>query len=155
MLARFVTLCESAEPWTYAMLRIGYGVTLATHGVPKLLGLPHGSMANPMAGSVRLIDTVLGLPFAPQIGVAIALLEGVGGPLLALGVATRAFALAFALQMVGICVALGPTYPWIDRGIEYPILLGLVGLVIAARGGGQLTIGRLFDRSIASNPDHH
>lgn len=26
-----------AEPWTYAILRFGYGATLATHGLPKLL----------------------------------------------------------------------------------------------------------------------
>lgn len=41
----------------------------ATHGWPKLLGLPHGSMANPMAVSVELIDTVLDLRLAPQLGV--------------------------------------------------------------------------------------
>lgn len=136
--------CAAVEPWSYAALRVGYGVTLTTHGVPKLLGRPHGSMVDPMAGSVRLIETVLGLPFAPQIGVAIAVLEGIGGPLLALGFATRPIALAFALQMVGICLALGPTYPWIDRGVEYPILLGLVGLAIATRGGGRLAIDRLI-----------
>ncbi len=146
MLNQLLKFSETAEPWTYAALRIGYGATLATHGIPKLLGLPHGSMADPMAGAVRLIDSVLGLPFAPQIGVAIAILEGIGGPLLALGLATRLLALAFALQMVGICVALGPIYPWIDRGIEYPIVLGLVGLAIAARGGGRFAIDRLFAR---------
>jgi putative oxidoreductase len=105
-------------------------------------------MADPLAGSIRLIDTVLGLPFAPQIGLVIALLEGVGGPLLALGLATRPLALAFALQMVGICLVLGPTYPWIDRGIEYPIILGLVALVIALRGGGRFSLDRRFAHAV-------
>ena len=130
----------AAEPFFYALLRIGYGATLATHGFPKLLGTSHGSMADPMAGSTRLIETALGLPFAPQIALLIALMEGVGGPLLAAGVATRPLAALFALQMIGICFALGPTYPWIDRGIEYPIVLGLVGMAFAARGSGPFTV---------------
>ena len=130
----------AAEPFFYAVLRIGYGATLATHGLPKLLGTSHGSMADPMAGSTRLIETVLGLPFAPQIAFLIALLEGVGGPLLAAGVATRPLAIFFALQMVGICLALGPTYPWIDRGIEYPIILWLVAMAIAMRGSGMFAL---------------
>jgi putative oxidoreductase len=130
----------AAEPFCYALLRIGYGATLATHGFPKLLGTSHGSMADPMAGSTRLIETALGLPFAPQTALLIALLEGVGGPLLAIGVATRPLAILFLLQMIGICVALGPTYPWIDRGIEYPIILGLVAGAIAARGSGPLAL---------------
>jgi len=145
MRVRLAPFFALGEPLAYAVLRIGYGLTLVTHGLPKLFGLPHGSMADPMGGSVRLIGTVLDLPFAPQIGVAVALLEGVGGLLLALGLATRLLAAAFALQMVGICLALGPTYPWIDRGIEYPIILGLVGLAIAMRGGGRFAIEqRLF-----------
>lgn len=97
-----------------------------------------------MSASVRLIDSVLGLPFAPQIGMAVALLEGAGGPLLALGLATRPLALAFAFQMVAICLALGPVYPWIDRGIEYPIILGLIGILIAAHGGGRFALDRLI-----------
>jgi putative oxidoreductase len=139
------------EPAGYVLLRIGYGLTLATHGWPKMLGLPHGSMADPMAGSVRLIDTVLGLPFASQLGVLIALLEGIGGLMLAAGLVTRPLALAFAIQMVFICLAMGPTYPWIDRGIEYPIVLGLVSLMIAARGSGPFAIDRLIARSLNGN----
>jgi len=142
VLVRRAPFFAVGEPLAYAALRVGYGLTLVTHGLPKLFGLRHGSMADPMGGSVRLIDAVLGLPFAPQIGVAVALLEGVGGLLLALGLATRPLAIAFVLQMAGICLALGPTYPWIDRGIEYPIILRLVGLAIAMRGGGRFAIER-------------
>ncbi|TCP34229.1 DoxX family protein [Sphingomonas sp. BK235] len=125
------------------LLRVGTGLTLATHGWPKLLGRPHGSMADPMAASVRLIDAVLGLPFAPLLGLLVALLEGVGGVMLALGLATRPLAALVAVQMVAIALALGPTYPWIDRGIEYPIVLGLVAVALAARGGGPLSLDRL------------
>lgn len=150
MAARIHALCIAAEPWSYALLRMGYGLTLMTHGIPKLLGTSHGSMADPMAGSIRLIESVLGLPLAPQIALGIALLEGVGGPLLAIGIGARILALVFALEMVGICLALGPTYPWIDRGIEYPIILGLIGLMIAARGPGSLVLDPILARKTAT-----
>lgn len=137
------------EPLAYALLRTGYGLTLMTHGIPKLLRTAHGSMADPLAASTRLIDTALGLPFAPQVAFLVALLEGGGGLLLAIGVATRPLAAMFALQMIGICAALGPTYPWIDRGIEYPIILGLIGLAIAARGAGPFTLVTPLRRRLA------
>ncbi|NLS27369.1 hypothetical protein S2M10_23640 [Sphingomonas sp. S2M10] len=119
---------------SYVLVRLAFGSTIMTHGLPKLTGSAHGSMADPMAGSVRLIENVLGLPFAPQLALFVALLETFGGLAVAIGFATRLFAPMLAIQMAAICVALGPTYPWIDRGIEYPIILGVVALLIAMHG---------------------
>jgi putative oxidoreductase len=119
---------------SYVLLRIAFGITIITHGVPKLTGGAHGSMANTMAGSVNLIENVLDLPFAPQLALFVALLETLGGLAVAIGFATRLFAPMLAIQMAAICLALGPTYPWIDRGIEYPIILGLISLLISMNG---------------------
>ena len=74
-LAQFYT---RGEPITYALLRIAFGLSILTHGIPKLLGMPHGSMADPMAGTTNLIGNVLGLPFAPQLAIFVALLETFG-----------------------------------------------------------------------------
>ncbi|GAB3046463.1 DoxX family protein [Stenotrophomonas tumulicola] len=123
------------EPMAYALLRLGFGIVLFTHGLPKALGISHGSMADPMAGSIRLIQDVMGLPFAPQLAFLVMLLETVGALMLAFGLWTRWVAMAFFLEMIGICVALGPTWPWIDRGIEYPVLMALLAFYIAVRGG--------------------
>jgi putative oxidoreductase len=30
---------------------------------------------------------------------------------------------------------MGPAWPWIDRGIEYPVMLGVVAGYLAVRGG--------------------
>ena len=144
-LARFYAL---AHPLSYALLRIGAGLTLFTHGLPKVMGRAHGSMADPMAGSTRLIDAVLGLPFAPVLAVFVAGLEFFGGLMLAAGLLTRIVAPMFAVQMAVICVALGPNYPWIDRGFEYPLMLGFVALFIAFRGGGPLSLDRAIGREI-------
>lgn len=129
-----------AEPMAYALLRIGFGMVMFTHGLPKALGTSHGSMADPMAGSIHLIQNVMGLPFAPQLAFLVMLLETVGAIMLALGLRTRLVAVAIFLEMIGICLALGPTWPWIDRGIEYPVLMALLALYLAARGGGGFSL---------------
>lgn len=138
----------AAGPIASALLRAAFGLTIVTHGLPKLLGTAHGSMADPMAGSTALIGGVLGLPFAPQLAMFVALLETFGGLAVAAGFATRLFAPMLAVQMAAICLALGPTYPWIDRGVEYPLILGFLALAIALQGGGRWSVDRLLGREL-------
>src|SRR3546814_10313817 len=78
-----------AEPALYAVLRLVFGIIMFTHGLPKALGIPHGSMADPMAGSINLIQNVMGLPFAPQLAFLVMLLETIGGVMLAIGLWAR------------------------------------------------------------------
>lgn len=132
----------------YVLLRVVFGVTIVTHGVPKLTGSAHGSMADPMQGSTNLIANVLHLPFAPELAMFVAFLETFGGLAVAIGFATRLFASMLAIQMVFICIALGPTYPWIDRGIEYPIMLGFVALLISTHGAVAASIDNRLGREL-------
>lgn len=148
LLPRLAGFYARGKVLSYVLLRIGFGLTIVTHGLPKLLGRPHGSMADPLGGSANLIGTVLGLPFATELAILVALLETVGGLAVAIGFATRLFAPMLAVQMAAICVALGPTYPWIDRGIEYPIILGLVALTIAMHGAVAWGVDRLIGREL-------
>ena len=136
------------KPLSYVLLRVAYGLTIVTHGVPKLLGIPHGTMPDPMSGSTKLIDGVLNLPFAPELAMFVALLETFGGLALAIGFASRLFAPMLAVQVAFISIALGPTYPWIDRGIEYPLILGFVALLISAHGSGGWSIDRRIGREL-------
>lgn len=128
------------EPVFYALLRAVLGIVMFTHGLPKLLGDSHGSMADPMASSTHLIGNVMGLPFAAELAFLVMLLETVGALMLVVGVLTRPVALAMAAEMVGISYALGPTWPWVDRGIEYPVILGSLALYMAIRGGGRFAL---------------
>jgi len=139
----------AAEPVLYAVLRVAFGIVMLTHGLPKALGTSHGSMADPMAGSINLIQNVMGLPFAPQLAFLVMLLETGGALLLVAGLLTRPVALLMALEMAAISYALGPTWPWIDRGIEYPVLMGFLALYMAARGGGAWSLDRLAERARA------
>lgn len=144
-LARFY---EAARPATYALLRAAFGLTIVTHGVPKLFGVAHGSMADPLGGSTNLIANVLNLPFAPQLAMFVALLETFGGLAVAIGLTTRLIAPMLGVQMLLISMALGPTYPWIDRGIEYPLMLGFIALMISIHGGGPYSIDRRIGREL-------
>lgn len=148
-----------AKAMAYALLRAVFGGVLITHGLPKLLRTSHGSMADPMAGSINLIEHVLHLPAAPVLAMCVALLEGVGGLLLALGLGTRLIAAMVAVQMLAICYALGPTWPWIDRGIEYPFLMLFLAVFMAFSGGGRWSLDRcLGSKRTTSNtgakPNH-
>lgn len=140
------------EPVAYALLRVGFGAILLTHGLPKLLHESHGSMGDPMAGSLHLIRDVMHLPFAPQLAFLVMLLETGGAVLLAAGALTRLVALAFVGEMLGISVALGPTWPWIDRGIEYPVLMALLAAWMAVRGGGPLSLDGLWSGRRGRDP---
>jgi putative oxidoreductase len=142
------TVYRHGSLFGYAALRAAFGLTILTHGLPKLTGTAHGSMVDPMAGSMNLIENVLHLPFAPQLALFVALLETFGGLAVALGLATRLFAPMLAVQMAFICLALGPTWPWIDRGIEYPVMLGFTALLFAFQGGGRLSLDRLIGREL-------
>ncbi|UYO93471.1 DoxX family protein [Pollutimonas sp. M17] len=130
------------------MLRFAFGAVMFTHGVPKALRTSHGSMADPMGGSINLIQNVMGLPFAPQLAFLVMLLETIGAIMLALGLWARPVAFLIALQMVGISYALGPTWPWIDRGIEFPVLMGFLALYIAVRGSGRFSMDQKLRLSI-------
>lgn len=119
------------------LLRVGYAVVILTHGVPKLLHLPHGTMGDPFASTTRLIAAIVGPMLATPLAWTVTLLETGGAALLAAGLLTRLVSLVFAFEMVGISIAMGPAWAWIDRGIEYPVMLGLVAVYLTARGGGR------------------
>ena len=136
------------EPASYALLRVAFGLMLMTHGLPKLLGQSHGSMSDPMKGSVNFIANVLHLPGAEVFGWFVAILEGVGGLMLAAGLLTRVIAAMVAVQMLVICYVMGPTFPWIDRGFEYPLMLFFIALCLLAHGGGRLSADARIGREV-------
>ena len=135
------------EPLGYALLRISYAGIVLTHGLPKLLRIPHGSIVDPLMATTAMIQRALGLPFAFQLALLVTALETAGAVMLALGLYTRAVAAVFVAEMIGISVAMGPTWPWTDKGIEYPVLLAAVAAYFMLRGPGAFAL-----RSRVSGP---
>ena len=133
---------ERLEPYRWTLIRMTAGVMLVPHGWAKIFG---GGVEG-LAGYLGK----LGLEPAYPLAVYIALLELVGGILLALGLFTRLIAvLVIGFMMVAaFYVHLGNGFLWINRGFEYPLFWGLVCAAIVIRGGGPMSldakIGREF-----------
>ena len=74
-LARFYA---HVEPVGYALLRVWLGLTILTHGVPKLLGLPHGGSPDAYANLVQVIGGKLHLPGADALAMLVTPVETLG-----------------------------------------------------------------------------
>ena len=71
------------------------------------------------------------------------LIEGLGGIGIILGLFTRFFAAAVAIEMGVIFLAYWNNgFGWMNRGYEYVLLWGLVSFAIALRGGGPYSLDR-------------
>lgn len=144
-LARFYSV---AEPLSFALLRVGFGAILLTHGAPKLFGTAHGVMTNPYSKTAELVQAKLALPHPFFFANLVTGLETIGALCLAIGLFTRVIAPMIAVEMAMICFVFFPTWVWLDRGMEYAFLMGLVALHIAMRGGGRYSIDRLIGREV-------
>ena len=135
-------LYDRLEPYTWPLIRMTAGLMLVPHGWGKIFG-------GGLEGTAGFMAKV-GLEPAYPLALYIALLELVGGVLLALGLFTRLIAaLVIGFMMVAaFYVHLGNGFLWINRGFEYPLFWGLVCAAIVIRGGGPMSldakIGREF-----------
>ena len=123
-----------ANPVSWLVIRFAVGFNLFMHGWPKL---PLG----PTAYAERLAQ--LGLPMSGSFAWADILIESAGGIAIMLGLFTRFFAAAAAIEMAFIMVMYIPNgYAWLNRGYEYVLMWGLVLFAIALRGGGPYSLDR-------------
>lgn len=131
---------EAVSDLAYPLVRFVAGAMLIPHGWMKLFG-------EALAGTVQGMSS-MGLEPAYPLAVYIALLEFIGGTLLAIGLLTR----LVAIQVVGFMVVaafyvhFGNGFLWIKGGYEYPLFWGIVALAILFRGGGPLSVDRLIDK---------
>jgi putative oxidoreductase len=81
-------------------------------------------------------------PALPWIWSAL-IIEFVGGIALIIGLFTRFFAAAAAVEMLVITVLYWKAgFSWLNRGYEYTLPWGLVCFAIALRGGGPYSLDR-------------
>ncbi len=136
---------ERLKPYAYTILRVAYGLWYMPHGAQKLFGLFGGNIAG-VAKGMDSAGISPGMFWAYYIGS----LEFFGGFLLAIGLLTRPVA---ALFFGFMCVAtfyfnwrIG--YFWTNRGLEMPLLLLVLSVVILIRGGGEHSLDRRIGREI-------
>jgi putative oxidoreductase len=136
---RIEILATRAEPYLYATLRIVVGALFAFHGVQKLFGV-HA-------------------PFVPRPGSQLwvgAIIELVGGALIAAGLFTRPAAFLAAGQMAvayfqfhwKLALGDGMWLPAVNKG-ELAVIYCFLFLLIAARGSGLASLSHLMRKPSA------
>ena len=124
---------DALEPYAWTLLRVTLGVWLILHGYGKLFG--HDAVF----AARNFVK--FGWPDPLAWGYFIGCVEFFGGISLAIGFLTRLAAAMFVVEMAVISFAVVyPNWFWNQRGMEYPLLMGIVALALAIRGGGPLSL---------------
>ena len=120
----------------YPMIRVAIGAILFMHGYAKVANLGIARVA-------ANFGTNYGLPMPTFLAYAAVFLETVGAICIAIGLFTRFFAAAAAIEMAIISYIYWKNgFSWLGRGYEYTLLWGLVCFAIALRGGGPYSVDR-------------
>ncbi len=120
------------EPIAYAITRVVFGWIMIMHGLPKW-GRGADAVGTAFANNY-------GLP--RWFALFAIFFEIIGGAALVLGVATRFFAAALAIELLIAMFAAhwAKGFPVGAGGYEYVLFLGVVCFMIAIRGGGQYSV---------------
>ena len=133
---------EWAIPLSWPLLRVASGALLAIHGYGKI-----GRTAGPNELLKRLPDLAA---IGAELTFVLMVVEFIGGLCIALGVFTRFFAAAAAIEMAVLTFYIywGNGFSWTARGYEFTLLWGAVLFVIALRGGGPYSLDRKIGREL-------
>ena len=84
------------------------------------------------------------------LSIFLTVIEFGGGICIALGLFTRFWAAAIAIEMGVLTFYLywGHGFSWLNRGYEYTLMWGIVALAIALRGGGPYSLDRMLGREL-------
>jgi putative oxidoreductase len=125
----------------YTLVRVIIGYILFMHG--------WGKFNSGLGNVVGLMDKI-GLSPSIFFGGAAMFLETVGALCVAIGLFTRFFAAALAIEMgIALLVVHPPKgFAANQGGFEYVLLLGVVLFAIAIRGGGPYSVDRLIGKEL-------
>lgn len=126
-------------PYASLILRVGLGLIMIHHGWQKISG---------GAAGVAGFFGSLGIPIPMVMAWIVIVVELVGGACILLGVLPRIWGLLFAIDMVvAIFVALLPKSEGFMKGYELELMIGIVALFIALKGGGTPALGPMLGLS--------
>src|SRR6476659_5043017 len=127
---------------SYTLVRIVVGVIMIMHVLGKFKLGAGAVAANVMAKN--------GLEPSVAFAYAAMFLEAVGGVCLIIGLFTRFFAAALAVEMAIalLFVHFSKGYAAGTGGYEYALLIGVALLVIAMRGGGPYSVDRQIGKEL-------
>lgn len=124
-----------ADLW-YPMIRVAIGAILFVHGWTKLTVTG--------AAGVTGFFTKLGLPAPALLAYGAIFLETIGCICIIIGLFTRFFAAALAIELLIAMLAVHWAHGFSADagGYEYLLFLGIVMFAIALRGGGPYSVDR-------------
>jgi putative oxidoreductase len=133
---------DSFAEIAYALMRIVIGYIMVMHALGKFNLGAAAVAANVMAKNG--LEPALGFAYAAMA------LEIVGGICIILGLLTRFFAAALAIEMAiaFLFVHWSKGFAAGQGGFEYVLLLGIVLLDIAVRGGGPYSVDRVIGKEL-------
>jgi putative oxidoreductase len=132
---------DFAVPFSWLVVRVAVGWNLLVHGWGKIT-------VGPTPGFLKAYVDLGFSPPAPWFWTAL-VLETAGGIALILGLFTRFFAAAVAIELLIITMIYWHTgFAWTRRGYEYTLLWGLVSFAIALRGGGPYSVDRVIGKEL-------
>jgi len=112
----------------------------------------YGKVMRGMAAQAKGLDASLPgfVAHNLQLAYLLTFVEGLGGLCILLGLFTRFFAAANAIEMGFLTFVLywGNGFSWLNRGYEFTLLWGFMCLAIALRGGGPYSLDRAIGREL-------
>ncbi len=141
----FPGLAEFYANWreiAYALVRVVTGYILFMHGWGKVTGAGLAGVSGYMAKQ--------GLEPGAVFAFFAIFLETAGAAGVAIGLFTRFFAAALAIEMAiaFFAVHLSHGFAAGKGGFEYVLLLGIVLFAIAIRGGGPYSVDRMIGKEL-------
>lgn len=135
---------DAAIPFSWLVVRFGVGWDLSVHGYGKVMR----GMEAQAKGLDASLPWLAGHNF--EMAVLLTFVEGLGGLCILLGLFTRFFAAANAIEMGFLTFVLywGNGFSWLNRGYEYTLLWGFMCLAIALRGGGPWSLDRALGKEL-------
>ena len=131
---------DAVIPLSWLVVRVAVGWNLVVHGWGKIGG--------PTPAFLKAYVDLGFTPPTPWFWAAF-FIEFVGGLALILGLFTRFFAAAAAIELLIITMVYWHTgFAWTRRGYEYTLMWGLICFAIALRGGGPYSLDRKLGREL-------
>jgi len=144
-------LYQGLTPWAEALLRAAVGLALVPHGLRNTFGFfPTTGVRSHNLG--QLADQLDGDGYRPGRLWAplISLTQLVAGPLLALGLFTRAAAVPIVVFLIITNFERWRVgrYFWNQLGLEYTLMWTVAVLYFLVRGGGRVSLDYLIGRMV-------
>ena len=134
-------LYKPFAPYSYSFMRFCTGAILVPHGYAKLF-----------EGGVWRTGSITALGLSPPIvwSFLVAGTEFFGAILLAIGLFTRAAAVAVTTEMLVITffIQWKNGYLWTNKGYEFSLLWALLTIAIFFRGGGRVSVDHWLGREL-------